>query len=491
MVDFKIREVKTKTGKTAVQVFIITQRKRRILKHLGSGSTPEEVDILKGQAEKWILNEHSDHSLFKNTFNEQEIFDREYVHVKTLNMFGYEFLEKLFITFNFNTCVSNLAKDLCIAQMLEPGSKRHLVRFLKEKIGIEHNLTNVYEWATRYDQSVKAKVEKAVLEIAKKEFNFDFSFVLYDVTTLYFESFKEYEFQRPGFSKDNKSNQPQIVIGLVVNREGFPVHHEVFKGNTFEGNTFLPIVLAFKELYSIENLTVVADAAMFSKLNFKELEDNNINYIIGARLANQKQDMLDVIWRDLKKTHKETLRLDNLIVEYSADRYKKDKREFEKQKIKALKYSNSLSTKLRKIKFLKNDKTTYFVDEDLVKKTERLLGVKGYVTNLTDRKDGEIIKYYHNLFKVEHAFRISKSDLETRPIYHRKEESIRNHILLCFMCLAMSVFLEIKSKLSKKEITRQLMSVTDVYLKTKTTEKIIKTRSELSTEAQSLLDLLH
>ena len=274
-----------------------------------------------------------------------------------------------------------------------------------------------------YNPNLKANLEKEVLQIAQKHFGFDFSFVLYDVTTLYFESFKNDEFKRPGFSKDNKSNQPQIVIGLIVTKEGFPVHYEVFNGNTFEGKTFIPIVLDFKNKYKIENITVVADSAMFSKLNFDKLKENKINYIVGARLLNQKKEILDQIESSLEKTNKGTIRISDLIVEYSETRYTKDKRELEKQVEKAKVYENSESTKLRKLKFLKNNKTKYYLDQVLINKNTKLLGLKGYFTNL-QLSNNEIVDYYHNLFKIEHAFRIAKSDLDMRPVYHFKKQSI-------------------------------------------------------------------
>ena len=118
----------------------------------------------------------------------------------------------------------------------------------------------------------------------------------------------------------------------------------------------------------------------------------------------------------------------------------------------------------------------------------KLLGLKGYITNL-QLPNSEIISYYHNLFKVEHAFRISKSDLEVRPIYHHTENSIRNHILICFMCLAISVYLELKTKFSIKEVVHKIKNVTDAQLKSKITGKVISVRSELSTEVRELVKL--
>lgn len=481
--NFKIREVKTTSGKVAVQVYTLINRKRNILKHLGSGDNESEIQDLKEQALNWINEEVNKNGLFKG---EEDSFFKNYKYISFNYKFAYDFLSGVFNKFKFNNHTKELFKDLCIAQILEPSSKRQNLLFLERFFEIKYNLNNLYECLSVYNPNLKDNIEKETIEIAKKEFNFDFSFVLYDVTTLYFESFKNDEFKRPGFSKDHKHNQPQIVIGLIVTKEGFPVHYEVFKGNTFEGNTFLPIILAFKNKYKIENLTVVADSAMFSKLNFDNLKNNGINYIVGARLLNQKKEILNQIENSIKKVHGNNIRIDDLIVEYSDTRYMKDKREMEKQIERAKQYENTATTKITKLKFLKNNKTKYTVDQDLIDKNTKLLGLKGYSTNL-NLSNNEIINYYHNLFKVEHAFRISKSDLEMRPIYHHKENSIKNHILMCFMCLAISVYLEIKNRKSIKSIVVLLKSVTDAKIINQKTSKIFLVRSEVSKETQDLL----
>lgn len=481
--DFKVREVKTKSGKTAVQVYTLINRKRNILKHLGSGNSNSEIQDLKEQALNWIQEEISRNGLFKDG---EDSFLKNYEYINFNYNFAYTFLSETFDRFRFDNHIKKLFKDLCIAQILEPSSKRQNLLFLEKFFEIKHNLSNLYEHLSVYDISLKENIEKEVIEIAKKEFNFDFSFVLYDVTTLYFESFKNDEFKRPGFSKDHKHNQPQVVIGLIVTKEGFPVHYEVFKGNTFEGNTFLPIVLDFKNKHNIKSLTVVADSAMFSKLNLDKLKDSGINYIIGARLLNQKKEVLDMIERSIERKHGSSIKIDDLIVEYSDTRFVKDKREMEKQIEKAKQYENTRTSKMTKLKFLKNDKIKYFVDQDLIDKNTKLLGLKGYVTNLK-LLNTEIINYYHNLFKVEHAFRISKSDLEMRPIYHHKENSIKNHILMCFVCLSISVYLELRNNRSIKSIVTLLKSVTDAKIHNLRSDKVFFARSKISEEVKNLL----
>ncbi len=120
---------------------------------------------------------------------------------------------------------------------------------------------------------LKSKVEAIAVEFVQSHYAFDYSLVFYDVTTLYFESFEPDDLRKNGFSKDNKSQQPQILIGLMVSKEGFPISYDVFSGNTFEGHTFIPMIEGFIRKNNIETFTVVADAAMISTQNSAALNE--------------------------------------------------------------------------------------------------------------------------------------------------------------------------------------------------------------------------
>jgi len=302
-----------------------------------------------------------------------------------------------------------------------------------------------------------------------------FRLVLYDVTTLYFESFKEYDFQKPGFSKDNKPMQPQIVVGLITTRSGFPVMHEVFEGNTFEGHTMLAIVKRFQERVGQTKPVIVADAAMLSKTNMQELEKEGYSYIVGARLANSAAGFIGQIDQTLPRTDKAIRRFSygavenaSMICEFSDARYKKDKREFDKQVKRALDLLER-NEPGRRAKFVKKskEKDKHFIfDTALQAKTEKLLGVKGFVTNIPEEtmSSEKVISYYRDLWHVEQAFRMSKSDLQARPIFHRTQEAIRAHMLICFMGLMMGKYLEINTGLSLRKIREELWKVHEAQI---------------------------
>jgi len=475
---YKIRTSKTGSGKTEVQIVHYHKRKTIVVKHFGSGKTEMEVQQLKEVAEKWIEEELNTYGLFN--INEDNTFIEKYQYLGFKYFYAYEFLENIFHKFNFHESLNELFKDLVISRILEPNSKRESLNFLNEFMDKDHSLDSLYKQIVKYDENKKQDLEKQIVEVAKEEFGFDFSFVLYDVTTLYFESFEDYEFQKSGYSKDHKANQPQVVVGLVVTKEGLPLSYQVWKGNTFEGNTFIPILKAFKNLHRIEKLTVVADSAMLSKINFKVLKEEGLNYIVGARLGNLKQDTLEKVLKDLKMQDSYSTRVDELIVDYSSARYIKDLSDLEKQKKRAEKYLGELSFRTPKLKYLKTEFLNNSLNQELIDKHRKLLGLKGYYSDL-NLSNKEIINYYHNLYKVEHAWRIAKSDLETRPIYHHKEESIKNHLLICFIALTISVYLELKNKTSITQIISNLKSITDAKIQNKLNGNIHYQRIELTT----------
>ena len=319
--------------------------------------------------------------------------------------------------------------------------------------------------------------------------------MFYDVTTLYFEAFESDELRKTGFSKDNKSQQPQILIGLMVSKEGFPVAYELFPGNTFEGHTLLPVIKSFINKHNVKDFTVVADAAMISSANVQELKKENIHYIVGARLGNVSTEIVRQIDQQLPREDGKMIRLNTsngfLIFGYSQQRFKKDKFEMQKQ-IEKANHLIKNPAKNRRVKFIKTESNQMELNTSLIAKTTMLLGVKGYYSdlpeNIADNKT--IIKNYHDLYKVEQAFRISKHDLQSRPIFHFKEDPIRLHILICFMSLAISRYIELKTGASIRAFLTMSKKVTDARLFNKITQKAITLRSKMEDPLPLFLEKL-
>jgi transposase len=276
--------------------------------------------------------------------------------------------------------------------------------------------------------------------------------------------------RKTGFSKDSKSQQPQILVGLMVSKDGIPLAFDIFPGNTFEGHTILPVVKAFIQKNNVKRFTVVADAAMISADNIKELKAEGIHYIVGARLGNLPQAIFEEIDAKIKREDGKTIRLHtdkgHLICSFSNARYRKDKYEMEKQILKAKTIIKSPS-KNTKAKFVKAQNEELKLNEELIQKTLKLLGIKGYYTDLNeqDLPTNKVIERYHELYKVEQAFRVAKADLETRPIFHFKEEPIKLHLLICFLALVISKHIEIKTGISIRRFNTEAKKVADARMK--------------------------
>jgi len=494
-----IRTVKTASASEAVQVIRYLNRKRVVVKHIGSAHNQGELLSLKQTAQKWIDQETKQQYLFpteRKTTSALIPLDK----LRNLGFrytFAYEVLTEIFRLMQFHTLEPRLLLDFVLMRIIQPASKLESLELLSEMFGITHKRADFYRYIPAI-VSLKEKVEKKTITFTQKQFVFDFSIVFYDVTTLYFESFKEDEenFRKPGFSKDNKANQPQIVIGLIVTREGFPVSYDIFAGNTFEGKTFIPTIYKFRDTYKVLNLTVVADAAMISLPNVQSLAANNLSYIVGARVASLKGDQIKEISSQLHMVDEASMRIETerglLVCDFSLKRYQKDKREMEKQIAKAEKLLEKKED-IKRVKFLiskEKKKTEQMLNTSLIEKTKLLLGIKGYYTNLSHESNKTIIDHYHNLWHVELAFRIAKSDLSMRPIYHFKKQTIEAHILICFMALAVCKYMELKTGRSTKAMIKLLKKITDArILNTLTNEEII-IRSDVPEEIQKLLKTL-
>lgn len=480
---YKVRVVKTR-GTVSVQVISYINRKTVIIKHIGSVNERKTLADLKAIATEFIQTKSHLIDIFDNKRNSAIIDITKTQLIKTEINFIYEKLTEKYNLLGLNNFPKFL-KDITIMRIIEPSSKLEAVELLEDYFGIEYSKSTLHRKLLSINKH-KDKITESIINFAKTEYKFDFKIVFYDVTTLYFESFKNDDLRKAGFSKDHKHNQPQILIGLIVTKEGFPVSYQIYEGNKFEGHTMLPSILDLKEKHRVDILTVVADAAMISEANINLLNDNNLNFIVGARLGNINKNLINKITETLNhedlKTSRIKTKYGNLICQFSRKRYNKDKNELEKLIKKAEDQINNPSKIIRRTKYLKISKTTIELNKDLLEKNEKLLGIKGYYTNLNNINDEEIISQYHNLWQIEKAFRISKSDLQIRPVYHFIRTSIEAHILICFMALAISKHLEINTGLSIKRLVKKMKRIRDAVLLNQITNETYILRMKIPDE---------
>ena len=477
----KIRVVKTKSKANAVQVVRYQNNKRIILRHFGSAHTEHELDELILIANEWIKDFSGQLPIFPDDNPNHLLHINHSTFMGVYYTFFYDVICSIQNEIGFNDLSQPLLIDLVVIRMFEPASKLRSLGLLEQYFGIIHQRKNYYKIAPQW-LSIKSIIEKKVVDFSRKSYSFNFDVLFYDVTTLYFESFEEDELRKNGFSKDNKSQQPQILVALMVTKEGFPIAYDVFSGNTFEGHTFIPVLKDFISKNQVKEFTVVADAAMISAENIKQLAENKINYIVGARLGSSSKELLEQIDRNINREDGKNIRIrtDNgyLICSYSSIRYRKDKYEMEKQIEKAQSIIKQPS-KNRKVKFTKASGEKIEINQELIEKTKKLLGIKGYHTNLEDKvaSNQTIIERYHELYRIEQAFRISKNDLQTRPIFHFKEDPIKLHMLICFMALVLAKHIEIKTGVSVKKFTDECKKITEGRILNHITNKEVKMKA--------------
>jgi len=420
--------------------------------------------------------------------------------------FAYEILSFFYERNGFEKIGCSLLKDLSIMRIVEPTSKLHSVELLKEHFAITYPINRIYEELPKI-KLLKEDIGKAAVSYAQ-QLGFDFSLVFYDVTTLYFETFKEDEdvkdkkgnttvgLRKQGFGKERKPGQPQIVIGLVVNNEGYPISVEIFSGKTFEGHTMLPVIQELKKKYGIKTLTIVADAAMLSLNNTKAIVDAELSYIVGARMGSIPTKLLNEISKKINKTEKKYIRVKTdwgtLICDYSEKRAAKDRADRKKQLLKAQYQIENPENVKRRVRFVTEEtKATLVLNQELIDQDILREGIKGYYTNLKKVPSKLIIKRYHDLWHVEKAFRIAKSDLEARPIFHHKRESIETHILIVFVSLCIAKSIELKTGYSIKKVRDAIWRILDAELvDTLTNKKFIKRMETTGNEIAELLKQL-
>ena len=489
----KIRVVKTASNAKAVQVVHYKNNKRVILQHIGSAHTEEALNDLVIIAEEWIKDYSKQLSIFPDENPNKLLL------LNHCNFIGvkYHFLQQQVRAIQDKIKLDELPallNGLVSIRIFEPASKLRSLELMKQFFSISHSRKSYYKIAPSCI-AFKKTVEEKVVNFARTNYSFNFDILFYDVTTLYFETFKEDELRKNGFSKDNKSQQPQILIALMVSIEGFPVAYEVFSGNTFEGHTIIPVIKDFIERNNVNDFTVVADAAMISSANVQQLVQNNINYIVGARLGNISTPLFETIDKNISRKDGKSIRIktDNgyLICSYSSVRYRKDKYEMEKQ-IEKAKQAIAKPSKTKKLKFTRTKNKEIELNEALIEKTQKLLGIKGYYTNLEESvvDNKTIIERYHELYKIEQNFRISKNDLQTRPIFHYKEQPIKLHILICFMALVISKHIELKTGVSIRKFIDESKKVVDGEILNQITQKIVTIKAEPTYKMKELMTKL-
>ena len=502
-----IRRVRTGSGATAVQIAEYTGGRQRIVEHVGSAHTEAELGVLLARARELLedpaqgtLNLAVEPSVPVASIvaapADAALFDPSPAAaggragpgkvVGTHSRLLFDALAEVYAALGFDVLGDAVFRDLVIARVVEPTSLLDVARVLTDLGRAPASYPTMRRTLARaHKRGYRALVAKACFEHASTRG--DISLVLYDVTTLYFEAEKEDDLRKVGYSKERRVD-PQVVVGLLVDRGGFPLEIGCFEGNKAETATIIPIVKAFQARHNLADMVVVADAGMLSSSNLRELHEAHLRFIVGSKVTKAPKDLASHFrWHGdaftdgqiidtLTPKHASRKGENDPMVKaepawepgehtgswravwaYSAKRAARDAKTLtlQENRAKAVVAGEKVA---RTPRFVKTSNGARTLDEASLARARRLEGLKGYVTNIPVEvmPAGEVIASYHELWHVEQSFRMSKTDLRARPMFNHTRDAIEAHLTVVFTALALSREVQARSGLAIRNVIRQL-----------------------------------
>lgn len=431
----------------------------------------------------------------------------------------HEIYGKLFDELGFDRAIGDPArrvqsakviKHLVMARIANPASKRQSVIDLERDFGIKLDLTAVYRTLDYVDDECVELIQRKAWNAVTGLFGEKIDIVFYDCTTLYFDTVEEDELRAKGYSKDLKFNQSQVLLAMMVTKEGLPLGYRLYNGATFEGDTLKHALAHLQSMVEVDRIVFVADSGLLSKSNLELLEGSQKHYIVAARLKNQPESIKKDILDKESYQQKEQLLVKEialpgerrLLVNYSEKRARKDAHDRQttlaklQKKIKASKSPESFISNFGYRKYLKIEKKQQVtIDEEKLKLAEQWDGLHGVITNINDMTTADVFEHYKGLWQIEESFRLTKHDLQVRPIYHWTPKHIQAHVAICFMALVCIRHLSYRVKLqyqplSPEIIRNELVHVQQSILINKTNSRRYGIPSKPTLHAQKIYQVM-
>ncbi|QQS02081.1 MAG: IS1634 family transposase [Austwickia sp.] len=492
-----MRKVRTASGAVAVQV--VTRQGRDVVEvdHVGSAHTDAELELLVAAAEDRLrpgqqvldlgplervgsrISDVADwttggapHLPVEAASGRPRMVAGGGRVLSTSALLLWEVLTCAYTHLGFDVIGDETFRAMVLARIIEPTSKADTVRVLGEVGVAAPSLNTIYRCLRRcQDRDYRSLLATAALAHSAATTGHA-AFVIFDVTTLHFENENEDDLRKVGMSKEHRVD-PQVQVGLLVDPGGFPLEVRLFEGNAAETKTLVPMLNQFQQRHGVTDMIVVADAGMLSAANLNALEDAGFSFIVGSRLTKAPYDLAEHFARKgnyftdgqileskrIMGTGK-AARERRIVYQWSFKRQKRDDRTINAQIAKAEKVATG-ATPLRKTRFLKVSGAEKVLDQATIDRARQLAGLKGYVTNLdvATMAGAAVISAYHDLWHVEASFRMTKSDLRARPVFHHRRASIEAHVTVVFAALAITRYLTSTTGTSIKKIVQTLRTI--------------------------------
>ena len=497
-----VRKKKNKSGTYSIQIISKSRGKYKVMRTIGCARTKREEELMvllanteleKFKGNQPLFVEHDD--LVVDNFvngianSHLQIIGPELILGKIYDKIGYP-----------KDGCPDYFKNLVLCRIVYPGSKLKTVDYFRWHLSIDISVYTIYRFLDELNSKLKPDIERISFEYTKKLLKGNIGVVFYDMATLYFEASEEDDYRIPGFNKDGKHQQPQIMVGLLVSGHGYPIGYQIFEGNTSETKTLIPVLESFQKKFDIEKPIVIADAAMLSERNILALQGNGYRHILGARLKNESGEIKEkVLGLEVEEDRAKELKSKHgrLIVSFSSKRAHNDRKNRQKgikrleKRVKPGKLTKEHINNRGYNKYLKlSGDINISIDYQKYEDDNIWDGLKGYVTN-TQLSRKKVIGNYNQLWQVEKAFRISKTDLRIRPIYHRLKGRIEAHICICFTAYAIYKEIERLLKVNNLELSveKAIEQIREIRQLRYTLPKSrhVKTKILQPTEVQAML----
>ncbi len=523
-----VRKVPGRSGSIKVQLAERRGGRDVVVEHIGTARSDAELAILVAQARRRQHEGQEALDLPGIGLEDEGVPERLGLITSKRSALLWQVLTEAHARLGFDVIDDEAFTQLVLARIIEPTSKADSVRVLNE-IGVPAaSLRTIFRALQRaQERDYRAKIAVACFNHALTDG--DVSLVLYDVTTLYFEAEKEDEdkagakgLRKVGYSKERRVD-PQVVVGLLVDRRGFPLEIGCYEGNKAETLTIVPIVKQFQERHSLADMVVVADAGMLSSSNLRDLDEAGLRFIVGSRVTKAPKDLeshfrwhgdafsdgqvIDTITpRDQRGTAAKTsdpkikaepvwdpelhAKSWRAVWAYSIKRAVRDNKTLTLQENTAKAVVAGEKT-ARVPRFVKNTTSGHVLDEASLARARKLVGLKGYVTNIpaSIMPATEVIGSYHDLWHIEQSFRMSKTDLAARPMFHHTRDAIEAHLTIVFAALAVARYLQNATGLSIRKIVQTLRPIQQITVRIAGHEHAAA--DPITPTAQAILAALH
>ena len=470
-----VRLKKNRSGSISVIVVDKSRGRYKELHTVGIARDESEIEPLRQKGLEWIrrreLEVHPELDLYgeerRACESEIEMTERVVSNIDNILINGAE----LILNRVFDRIEDDVFRKLVQSRLSFPASKSATVEYLKNYYDEDLDLSKIYRYLDKLNDRHKHLVQDISVRHTMEILGGHIGVMFYDVTTLYFETDRQDDLRKTGFSKEGRHSNPQIILGLLVSLDGYPLAYCIHEGNKYEGHTMLPVIREFVSKYQLDDFIVVADSGLMNNANINDLEGDGCKYIIGSRIKNEAEEVKRQIL-SFPKVNGVLHEIDKggcrrLLIGYSDRRAGKDAHDEKLFRYKAGHLSKENINRRGYNKFLDMDgNTAVSINYDRIQEDARWDGLKGYLTN-TDIPTADVVTAYHNLWNVEKAFRIAKSKIEIRPMFHFTRRRIEAHICICFV--ALKVYKELERLLKLSDIK---MSVDKVLNMAKTVTTI-------------------